>query len=73
MAGKKIAVGQQVDMAKRFTMSAASLIQREAESDQQVFDNWSMIIEDLERALKHATRVADELAMWSTTDQGGQS
>jgi len=55
---KKIAVGQDVDMAKMFTFSAATQIQNQPPDA----DGWSSIVSDLERALKAAQRVADALA-----------
>ena len=54
---KKV-VGLNPDLARKFTFSAATLIQNEPTTA----DGWSAIVDDLEKALKYANLTADELA-----------
>jgi hypothetical protein len=57
--------GKDVDDTKRFTFSAASLIQSETDlsnADKGKADTWRMIVDDLERALKAAEHVLNQLS-----------
>lgn len=60
----KVVIGRHVDLARLHTFSAASLIQQEQNGGPTVgkADTWTLIADDLEKAWKAATEVANQLA-----------